>query len=275
MNARNNKNKNFFPKLVRKADYGYQYTYQYSPTLAEAFKVIFNALLVPLTSLKGLLFKITGRKISLTKVALVALVFVVLYTKDFKFQIGFTTDENANNEAYWDSEQSASDNELARKVSNEYAPVSAKDVRVKRTNEFIIKYKDIAIKEMQRTGIPASIKMGQAIIESRSGDSRLAKENNNHFGIKCFSRRCKKGHCTNHFDDHHKDFFRKFKSPDQSWIEHSKVLAKKRYKGLYSYKKDYKKWAAGLKKAGYATDKKYDKKLIGVIKKYKLYKLDK
>lgn len=159
--------------------------------------------------------------------------------------------------------------------SNIYAPVSAKNLEEKKVIEFIQQYAPIAVVEMETYNIPASIKMAQALIESRAGRSKLAVNNNNHFGMKCFSRRCNKDHCTNATDDHHKDFFRKFKSASESWKEHSKLISQGRYASLQNHKKDYKKWAEGLKKAGYATDKKYASKLINIIEKYQLYQLDK
>lgn len=155
-----------------------------------------------------------------------------------------------------------------------YAPLSAEQLRDDATALFIRKYGHIAVAEMHRYDIPASIKLAQALIESRAGTSRLSRENNNHFGMKCFSRKCGKGHCTNHFDDHHKDFFRKFDTSWESWREHSKFLKKPRYAGLVKHGKDYKKWAHGLKAAGYATDERYAYKLIKVIEKYDLHRLD-
>ena len=155
--------------------------------------------------------------------------------------------------------------------------MTAKDflmLQEKKNAAFIIKYKDAAITTMEKHGIPASIKLAQALIESRAGESRLAVNNNNLFGMKCFSKKCKKGHCTNLSDDHHKDFFRKYKTVQESWNAHSSLISQGRYKKLSEYGIDYKKWATGLKKAGYATDKNYDKKLINTIEKYKLYQFD-
>lgn len=153
---------------------------------------------------------------------------------------------------------------------NDYAPEVPKlDSEVLR---YIDRFKSTALSEQSKYSIPFSINMAQGIIESRSGKSKLAVKNNNHFGMKCFNRRCSKGHCSNHYDDHHKDFFRIYKTAWSSWRAHSQLLVGKRYKHLIG--KNYKDWATGLKKAGYATDKKYDTKLIKVIEKYKLYKYD-
>ncbi len=137
-------------------------------------------------------------------------------------------------------------------------------------------FANIAKQEMDQFGIPASITIAQGIVETNAGISRLATQNNNHFGMKCFSKRCAKNHCSNFNDDHHKDFFRKYKSTWESYRGHSKLLAEnKRYKFLFDLEKtDYRGWAHGLKKAGYATDKRYAQKLIQVIEDLKLHRLD-
>jgi flagellum-specific peptidoglycan hydrolase FlgJ len=115
------------------------------------------------------------------------------------------------------------------------------------------------------------VTLAQGLLESCAGGSNLAQNNNNHFGIKCFSKNCAKGHCTNHFDDNHKDFFRTFTSVNESFKYHSNFLHKDRYKHLLKLDaKDYKGWCHGLKTAGYATDKRYAFSLIAIIEKYKL-----
>ena len=142
-------------------------------------------------------------------------------------------------------------------------------------DEYIASFKAIAFTEEKKYGIPASITLAQGLLESDAGKSRLALNNNNHFGIKCFSKTCKKGHCVNYSDDSHKDFFINFKSPGQSYREHSLLLQKERYKNLYKLKiTDHKNWAKGLQKAGYATDKKYASKLIKIIETLELHKLN-
>lgn len=139
--------------------------------------------------------------------------------------------------------------------------------------DYINKYKKICIKESKRTGIPASIKMAQAILESGSGTSKLSKKSNNHFGIKCHKDWKKKG--VKHDDDEKDECFRKYKNPNKSFEDHSEFLSKNRYKFLYNYDKhDYVSWAKGLKKAGYATNPNYPKLLIKIIEEEKLYELD-
>lgn len=142
------------------------------------------------------------------------------------------------------------------------------------TSAYIARFRKIAQTEMEKYGVPASISLAQGLIESNAGASKLARNNNNHFGIKCFQRNCRKGHCTNHSDDSHKDFFRKFPNAWESWRAHSRMISTGRYAKLKKHGKNYKKWAVGLKEIGYATDQNYDKKLIGVIERYGLHRYD-
>ncbi len=140
--------------------------------------------------------------------------------------------------------------------------------------QYIEKYKNIAVAEMHRTGIPASITLAQGILESANGNSMLAKKANNHFGIKCHSSW--KGPKVYKDDDKKHECFRKYKSPEASYIDHSNFLKKySRYDFLFDLKKtNYKAWARGLKKAGYATNPKYPQRLIHIIETYQLYTYD-
>lgn len=144
----------------------------------------------------------------------------------------------------------------------------------KQTLAYIKKYAPIAVKEMHLNRIPASITLAQGILESGKGKSELALKSNNHFGIKCHTQW--KGERVYHDDDEKGECFRKYQFVETSYIDHSAFLTKrKRYAFLFNYGvKDYKKWARGLKKAGYATDKQYPNKLIKIIENYKLYQFD-
>ncbi|MCH7783923.1 MAG: glucosaminidase domain-containing protein, partial [Bacteroidetes bacterium] len=139
---------------------------------------------------------------------------------------------------------------------------------------YIENYSNIAKDEMQLYGIPASITLAQGILESGAGRSGLSRKSNNHFGIKCHKDWT--GERVYHDDDELQECFRKYKDPDISFRDHSLFLTERtRYKDLFKLKKDdYKGWAKGLRKAGYATDPKYPKKLITIIERYKLFKLD-
>ena len=147
--------------------------------------------------------------------------------------------------------------------------------KAKKQLAYVGKYADVAVREMKEYGIPASITLAQGLIETNAGASSLATKNKNHFGMKCFSKKCKKGHCSNFSDDTHKDFFRIYKNAWESYRSHSELLAGKRYKHLKKLgTKNYKDWAVGLRKAGYATDKRYHNKLIQLIEDLHLYKYD-
>ncbi len=147
--------------------------------------------------------------------------------------------------------------------------------KVRRQLAYVDAYADLAIAEQKNYGIPVSITLAQGLLESNAGDSRLAQLNQNHFGIKCFSKTCGKGHCRNFEDDHHKDFFRIYGSVSESYRAHSKLLQANRYKALRKLDPgDYKGWAKGLQEAGYATDPAYAKKLISIIEQLQLQKLD-
>jgi len=138
---------------------------------------------------------------------------------------------------------------------------------------YINTYKDFAISEMKRSGIPASITLAQGMLESDNGNSILTVKGNNHFGIKCHDWT---GMAIYKDDDSRNECFRKYKSADESFRDHSDfLLSKQRYNFLFEYKStDYKNWAKGLKKAGYATNPRYDDKLINLIEDKKLYVYD-
>ncbi len=140
--------------------------------------------------------------------------------------------------------------------------------------DFIEKYSLVAITEMETYGIPASIKLAQGILESADGTSKLAKEANNHFGIKC--HRDWQGGRVYHDDDQKNECFRKYKKAEDSWRDHSLFLVEReRYQELFKLKRtDYKAWAYGLKKAGYATNPKYPELLINIIEENNLHHFD-
>ncbi|MGK0412079.1 MAG: flagellum-specific peptidoglycan hydrolase FlgJ [Polaribacter sp.] len=145
----------------------------------------------------------------------------------------------------------------------------------KYTLAYIRKYAPIAVLEMHEYKIPASITLAQGILESGTGRGELALKSNNHFGIKCHTQW--KGERVYHDDDEKGECFRKYQYPETSYKDHSLFLTqRKRYTFLFEYNiKDYRKWAHGLRKAGYATDKKYPEKLLKIINDYKLYEFDK
>lgn len=147
--------------------------------------------------------------------------------------------------------------------------------RNKQYEDYIKKYRELAVEEMKKYHIPASITLAQGLLESGAGQSTLARKSNNHFGIKCGSDW--EGRTVRHDDDARGECFRAYKHPKQSYEDHSKFLAgRSRYASLFKLKiTDYKGWARGLKKAGYATDPRYAQRLIDIIELYDLHKYDK
>jgi flagellum-specific peptidoglycan hydrolase FlgJ len=145
----------------------------------------------------------------------------------------------------------------------------------KYTLTYIKKYASLSVLKMHEYKIPASITLAQGILESGNGRSTLASKSNNHFGIKCHKGWT--GKRVYHDDDKKDDCFRKYKYVENSYNDHSKFLTtRRRYAFLFKIRKtNYKAWAKGLKKAGYATDRRYHTKLIKIIQDYKLYEFDK
>lgn len=140
--------------------------------------------------------------------------------------------------------------------------------------EYIQKFYRLAVSEMERSGIPASITLAQGCLEAQNGNSRLALEGNNHFGIKCKSDW--RGKTIHHDDDAKQECFRKYAHAEASYIDHSNFLMNSsRYSSLFQLDpRDYVSWAKGLKKAGYATDPTYADRLIKIIEDNRLYVYD-
>lgn len=179
----------------------------------------------------------------------------------------------------WDSRKAADFPNLTFVLSPDYArrhnvhPDIVKQ-KVQTCKDYVKQFLPLAKEESRKYGIPVSITLAQGLLESNAGDSQLARESNNHFGIKC-RRKCRGCTCRNYSDDDIYDMFRVFSTVGESYREHSLLLNSSRYKHLLKLSKsDYKGWAHGLKKAGYATDKRYAPKLIQIIEFLNLEKYD-
>ncbi|MDR2147493.1 MAG: glucosaminidase domain-containing protein [Tannerella sp.] len=160
-------------------------------------------------------------------------------------------------------------------VQGETRPKTEAKAKVPSFEEYIRKYKTLAIQHQKEYKIPASITLAQGLLESAAGDSYLAKIGNNHFGIKC--KETWDGKRIYHTDDAPNECFRRYSSVEDSYKDHSVFLStRKYYTSLFKLDMyDYKAWAYGLQKCGYATDKKYGEKLVRLIETYELYKYDK
>lgn len=168
-------------------------------------------------------------------------------------------------------------NEVVQNKENNIEVLEA-TTRVKVTTatvlDYIEHYKEIAKQDMVEFGIPASITLGQGILESGAGTGPLSVQANNHFGIKCHKEWS--GPSVKYDDDSEQECFRKYNNPNESYKDHSQFLVtRERYSNLFKLEKnDYKSWAKGLKNAGYATDSAYPTKLIALIERYQLQKYD-
>jgi LysM repeat protein len=168
------------------------------------------------------------------------------------------------------SKSKASKNNKAIQERNKASIAQHKDLS---SLEYIERFKEIAIQEMNSYGIPASITLAQGLFESGSGNSELAKVANNHFGIKCGSTWQGESYYKN--DDNVNDCFRVYSNPEESFRDHSEFLKKKNYARLFELdKNDFNGWAYGLKTCGYATNPKYPQLLLNIINKYQLDQYD-
>jgi flagellum-specific peptidoglycan hydrolase FlgJ len=162
---------------------------------------------------------------------------------------------------------------LRRQREVEHAARANNNVKRFTTSEYIAMYEGIAVHNMHKYGIPASIILAQGILESNSGNSELARYANNHFGIKCTGDWT--GKTMLHDDDKRNECFRKYANAEASYADHVAFLQRPRYAALFDLRtRDYKRWARGLKKAGYATNPRYPELLIDLIEKYDLEKYD-
>ncbi len=163
---------------------------------------------------------------------------------------------------------------ISEDTSKEIAKKPATALSYKeRVQQYIYEFSGIAKSEMKAYGIPASITLAQGILESGAGYGDLTSRAKNHFGIKCHDW---EGDRVYHDDDRLQECFRKYNQASESFRDHSLFLKnRKRYARLFTFnQKDYKSWAKGLREAGYATDRKYPEKLIGIIERYQLYEFD-
>lgn len=154
------------------------------------------------------------------------------------------------------------------------SPIRAQEKTLNDSEKYVLQYSAIAVEQMTKHGIPASITLAQGLLESGAGKSKLATEANNHFGIKADSRW--NGSTYSHFDNGNWHKFRVYNSAEKSYEDHSLFLVgNSRYSALFKLDQtDYKGWARGLKNAYYAEDREYDKKLISIIERYGLHQYD-
>ena len=242
--------------------------------MIRAFKVPFIAAKYELITRIRTYFK--NRPFPWFRVALILLLTYVIFQKEWQFQVNmrspihlFAEEEEGDKE---DAPFSIANLAQATKFSPEKSTSNlVPKLSDQEVTAYINRFKKVALVEMQKYNIPASIKMGQAILASEAGKNSLATQYNNHFGILCreVESNCQKVHLGNQAN-----LVNSYQSAWESWRAHSKLLVEIPFVQLQQYGKNYKKWAAGLEQLGYGNSKNYANKLIQVIERYRLYKLD-
>ncbi len=203
------------------------------------------------------------------RLALVALFLYAFFQKDLQFNINLGAPNTLSEEATTATSKLmvGGFSQAAKHTTPKNAVVNLRDEAVE---AYINRFKRVAIVEMEKFNIPASIKMGQALLASHAGTNSLAKQYNNHFAITCIDG----ANCENFQVGNQSAMIKTYQSAWESWRNHSQLLSTSKYASLKWYKKNYKKWAKGLETAGFSQANNYSEQLIQVIEKYQLYQLD-
>ncbi len=203
------------------------------------------------------------------RLALVLLFLYAFFQKDLQFNINLGGANTLSEEAIDASSKLMVGGlpQTVKQVAPKLPAINLNDVAVK---TYINRFKKVAVVEMNKFDIPASIKMGQALLASDAGTNSLANQYNNHFAITCLEG----VNCENFKIGNQSAMVRTYQSAWESWRNHSQLLSTSKYAPLKAYKKNYKKWAIGLEQAGFSQANNYSKQLIQVIEKYQLHQLD-
>ena len=245
----------------------------------QIFRKLWIALKVPLIAAKyQFVMRIrhyyATRQLPWFRVALILLFAYVFFKKDLQFNINIGApptilSEGGNNKSSEMSMQSFAQNTKITTAKKQVSPtlISLPNEDVK---AYINRFSKVALVEMEKFEIPASIKMGQALLASHAGKNSIALEINNHF-----TTNCQEGDdCQNFTIGNRSLNLKTYQSAWESWRDHSKLLSKAKYMHLRDYKNNYRKWAEGLVIAGYRSDHAYSEQLIRCIEKYELFRLD-
>ncbi len=207
------------------------------------------------------------RQIPWIPIGLIVLAGTVLLYKDLNFNINLSAPTGGGSGI-------AGSSVVSQPISNPNSDVFFSGVQDQKNRNYIRAYSELAVNYHRAYGVPASVLLAQALIDSNAGENAAATLNNNHFAIQCHSKNCRKGHCSSLEKGQHKAFYRKYKSVDESWRAHSLIITTGKYRDLTSYK-DYQSWANGLQQLNFNEADEYAKRLIGLIQNYQLEALDK
>lgn len=264
-------NNKLVPFLTKSLKRSYLFTERHAPTVASFFVMIFKGLMKPIMAAKATLYRNTTiqpiiKQIPWIPLGLIVLTGTILMYKDLNFNLNLRAPASGGGMG------NMGGSAVAQPMSGSDAAMFG-SWQEQKNREYIQKYSSLAISEMETYGVPASILLAQGLIESKAGENAAATLNNNHFSIKCFSKKCRKGHCSNLEQVGHKAFYRKYSTIKESWRAHSLLITTGKYRHLTKYS-DYQSWANGLEQTNYHGAKDYAKRLIELIQYYGLQKLD-
>ncbi len=270
MKENNNKLVTFFTKSLKET---YIFANHHAPSVLALLRNILKSFRKPWMAAKAAMYRNPVTQPVLKQSTWLPLVLilvggVVLMYKDLNFNFNLTSSGGGAGLV-----NSASSGVASQAVSYEGGVLFSEN-QAQKNKRYIQTYSSLAVSEMNAYGIPASVKLGLALIESQAGERSAATLYNNHFAIKCFSRKCKKGHCGNLEEAGHKSFFRKYENIENGWRAHSLMLTTGKYRDLAKVK-NYQTWATALLEKGYFETQSQAKQLISVIESYRLNQLDK
>lgn len=274
MKRNSNKLVPFFTKSLKKS---FLFTFQQPLSTLGVVKLAILGFFKPAMAAKAAFYRneaVQGAIKQIPWMPMMLIVFggVILLYKDLRFNLNLSAPTTMGGGS--GIATNSFGNGVAQSVSNTGFITAFTKEQDAQNRAYINQYASIAIAEMKTFGIPASISLAQAISESQAGTSPSAIQNNNHFAMKCFSKQCKKGHCSNVEEMGHKAFFIQYESAWASWRAHSQFLTSNSFKAL-GKETTYTAWATGLERLGYHSIPNYGNRLIQLIEHYQLHQLDK
>jgi len=272
MKKNNNKLVPFLTKSLKET---YFYATQHKLSILGMIKFMIGALRKPFMAAKAAMYRNPAtqpvvKQANWMPIVLILIGGIVLIYKDFNFNLNLSAPTSGGGGSGIVNVAPLAIN--SQPISYDNAGLFTANQDQKNKN-YIRQYSNMAVSEMQAYGIPASIKLGAALIESHAGERSSATLFNNHFGLKCYSRQCKKGHCGNLEEMGHKSFYRKYETLQNGWRAHSLMLTTGKFRDL-TKSKNYKTWATGLLEKGYYKTQNEVELLIKVIEYYGLQQLD-
>lgn len=236
--------------------------------------MVLKGMMKPIVAAKAAFYRNTALQESIKQIpwipiGLIVLAGTVLLYKDLNFNINLSAPTGSGG-----SGLVGGSSVVSQPISNSNSDMLFSGAQDQKNKSYIRAYSELAVNYHRAYGVPASILLAQALIDSNAGENAAATLNNNHFAIQCHSKNCRKGHCSSLEKGQHKRFYRKYKSVDESWRAHSLMITTGKYRELTN-SKDYQSWANGLEQLGFNEAEEYAKKLIRLIQNYQLGALDK